>query len=247
MPNKPRCCNPFCCFSAVEKRPDPTDPTPAGAQTAPSESDPGVSHDVADVSGVPGCDKAPSSGSSNVSLKSEGEDVDARLNVEKRPVTTSAGAAPSESGPFSQAPPGASHDEASTSGSDPISSIPKDIVGVEDVNLDDLMNHISELLKLREEGKQQQASNLRKFPWPNGPNVPGLQKLKEIVSFGTDLQKLQNIVSSALAVGSELKDIIHGPVTALLKAIGKVSVATAGLLVVAHTLETLDDAFTNNK
>lgn len=233
MPNKSRCCNPFCCFSAC-------------AQTAPSESGPGASHDVADVSGVPRCDKAPPSGSSNVdarlnvsgpprcddgsssgssnvpNTRSEEEDADVNLNASGDPPcineasTSGSSNVPNRSEEqdvdfnlnvsgdprcINEAPSCSSSSGATKSRPDLISSIRKDIVEVEDVNLDDLMNHISELLKLREEGKQQQASNIRKFPWPN---VPGLQKLKEIVSFGTDLQKLQNMLSAALTFGSEL-------------------------------------------
>ena len=93
------------------------------------------------VLGAPHCNEAPSSGSSNVSMKYEGDDVDVNLNV-------------SES-PWCDEDPSSSYSRGATK-SDVINTIlHKDIEEIDgkkvDVNLDNLMAHISELLKLREE------------------------------------------------------------------------------------------------
>lgn len=93
------------------------------------------------VPGAPQCNEASSSGSSNVSMKYEGEDVDVNLNVSEAP--------------WCDEDPSSSYSRGATK-SDVINTIlHKDIEEIDgkkvDVNLDNLMEHISELLKLREE------------------------------------------------------------------------------------------------
>lgn len=106
-------------------------------------------------------DEAPFSGSLNVSMKSKGknvdvslcdeassdlpktsEDVDVNLNISGAPRCDEApSSSSSSSGP-------------TKSKSVLIRSIRKDIDNVKDFNLDDLMKHMSELLKLREKDRQ---------------------------------------------------------------------------------------------
>jgi len=96
---------------------------------------------ILNVLGAPHCNEASSSGCSNVSMKYEGEDVDANLNVSEAP--------------WCDEDPSFSSSRGATK-SDVINTIlHKDIEEIYgkkvDVNLDNLMEHISKLLKLREE------------------------------------------------------------------------------------------------
>lgn len=161
------------------------------------------------VSGTPPCDEASSSGYSDLPKRSEGQDFDVNLKIPGAPRCDEAPSSSSSSGPPKS--------RSDLNRSKLISSKRK----VDDVNLDDLWKHISELQKLREEGNHKQARSLDHFTWPD---VPALKKLKEIVSFGTNLPINE----------------IHGAVQAILKEIGRVNVATAAPLVVAYILERYD-------
>jgi len=96
---------------------------------------------ILNVLGAPSCNEASSWGSSNVSMKYEGEDVDANLNVSEAPLCD-------EDPSFSSSRGATKSDVINT-------ILHKDIEEIDgkkvDVNLDNLMEHISELLKLREE------------------------------------------------------------------------------------------------
>lgn len=277
MAPKRSCCIPFscCCFSSSsssDEKGQHHPATSAGAPSSPSATDnytietlpeapksiearipgssqsqspmeyeiEGVDHINLNISGATRCDEAPSSGSPNVP-------VDANLNVSGAP---SCNEAPSSSSSSSRVATTSSSSRGATK-SDVINTILHKDIGEEDgqkvaVNIDDLMKHISDLLKLREEEMRlhKTLSNPSSFPWPS---VSGLKKLKDILSWGTDLKNLKELLSSGLEVASELKDIISGPITTVLKDIGQASVATAGLLVVAYTLERFHDVSTNKE
>lgn len=176
------------------------------------------------VSGATQCDEPSSSGSSNLSVKSEGEHVDVNPNVSEAPSSSS-----------------------STGVTKPdvirrIKHIDQADGEKVDVNLDELVDHISELLKLREEEMlpNKKASNHSNFRWPEG-----LKKLNDILSFGTDLKNFTELLEKGLDFASKLKEVISGLVTTILKDIGQASLVSAGLLVVAYTLERVHDLSDN--
>jgi hypothetical protein len=203
------------------------DPTPAGAQSAPSDEkghDPtsagarsspsAIDSPIETLPGAPKRTEVPISGSPNVvPMKYEVEHADANLNVsgaqqcDEAPVSESSDVPLKSEGENVSGAPGCNEAPSSSSSSDATKSgllssirhIAK-VEGKDGVDVDKLMQHISELFKLRED-RHQKASIPSNFPWPD---VPGLTKLKKILSFGTDLKNLKELLSAVSQFVSDL-------------------------------------------
>jgi hypothetical protein len=108
------------------------------------------------------------------------------------------------------------------------------------VNLDDLINHISELLqkkKLNEKGKKRWDKHKRQTPNPLPTTSAGFSKLSEFLSKGIDcISALKDKFPS-----QEAKKVAQG----VIKGIGQAHFVAAGFLLISNILERMESLSEN--